>query len=318
MLGRLGARRAGARSGGGVEPGVPPGANAASAGPGATAAAPPPPLRRHTKDGAGGRCSALSRRPAARAPASVASAPSPASFSGLSLCHTRGAPGRRSPGRAAAPRDLGRRAAGPPSRGPPPRGRSGSQARAGGAPPPRSPGPSLPSPTPTPGVPDTARRGAVPGPGGRAREGGGPPIKIQREDGEKQRRPSAAHLACRRRAARLPGPRLLRPPAPPRPRARKDSCRGHPANTRPGKLCRIRPLERLSARLPFLHSDCLWLSPEVVAGAFTQPPENLRVSESFCLPILVKLAIESWEGLFLRQTARLLIGRRWHPLRRLQ
>ena len=138
------------------------------------------------------------------------------------------------------------------------------------------------------------------------------------------------HLVGRWRETKAPPRCPLSKPAPrrPAPRAETPQVPGSskatgteaqlpraPSEHRPGKLCRIRPLERLSARLSFLHGD--WLSPKVVAGAFTQPPENLGVSESFYLHILVKLAIGSWEGLFLRQTARLRIGRRWHPLRRL-
>lgn len=236
MLGRLGARRAGGAERGGAEPR--PRASAAGAGPGATAASSPPPLR-SIKGRRGRALPALSRRlPPAPSPLSPPPPPRPPSPASAFVTR-RGARPPPPPGRSTA--RLGAAGGRPPSRGPP-SGRAGAQAGW------RAPFPalrvrSLPCPPPFRGSRTQPKCGRCPWPGGRAREGGGPPIKIQREDGEKQRRLSVAHLACRRRAARLPGPRFLRSPAPPRPRARKDSCRGHPASTRPGKLCRIRPLE---------------------------------------------------------------------------
>lgn len=217
------ARRAGGAERGRRGAGRPRGSKrAAGAGPGATAALLRRPLRLHTKDGAGGRRSALSRRPAARAPRLCRLRPLPGLLLRPQPLSHAGAPGRRpragpqhretwgggaDPGVGAAPSG--------------PRRCPGSSWRCA---PPRSPGPSLPRSTPIPGVPDTARRGAVLA-RGRAREGGGRPLRF-RGKMERNKAPSAAHLACRRRAARLPGPRLLRSPAPPRPRARRTAAEG--------------------------------------------------------------------------------------------
>ena len=208
MLGRLDARRAGTRRGG-AEPGAPPRAGEAGAGPGAAAAAATATTATQ-RTARAGAASALSRRRGRPPPPPLSPPPPPRPPPPASAFVTRrGAPGRGSPGQAAAPRDLGQRAGGgPPSLGPPPRARAGAQARAGGAPPPFSLGPGLPHPR----VSGTHHGGAL-SPGQRAgaeRVGGGQPLKIQRDaglgDGEKQRRPSAAHLACQGRAARLPRP----------------------------------------------------------------------------------------------------------------